>query len=152
MAPFVSICFVRFSKFCATKAFAHTRTTCKWFFLTDFNPNTFSTWRSACHMSNLGPIHTTPGKLVNGVNDMLSVPATPEKFKFRFVFLENSSSKITWSLWHHRLRKAPSSNCYPPTRKRKNSGLKAINLCFRDELLTICLGVDITLRFQISPV
>ena len=42
----------------------------------------------------LSPIHTTPGKLVNGVNDMLSVHVTlhvtPEKFKFRFVFLENS--------------------------------------------------------------
>lgn len=89
----------------------------------------------------LSPIHTTPGKLVNGVNDMLSVHVTlhvtPEKFKFRFVFLENSSSKITWSLWRHRLRKAQSSNCYPPTRKQRFKFLRfegiSINLRFRDD-------------------
>lgn len=45
-------------------------------------------------------------------------------------FWKTRAAKSHDSLWRHRLRKAPSPNCYPPTRKRKNSisnssGLKA---------------------------
>ena len=45
-------------------------------------------------------------------------------------FWKTRAAKSHDSLWRHRLRKAPSPNCYPPTRKRKHSisnssGLKA---------------------------
>ena len=38
---------------------------------------------------------------------------------FGFVFEESSVKEITWLSWRHRFGKAPFSQCFPSTRKRK---------------------------------
>ena len=78
-------------------------------------------------------VHTTQEKYENGAISS----------HFGFVFEEYSVREITWLSWRHRFRKAPFSNCFSSTLKRKANVLQippvwrtfSIKLRFRDGLV-----------------